>query len=69
MADTWWDNAEAGRAARYEDPADYDQRPTRAQCDQDEREIAASRNYPPTEPARDLIADLIASVEAAKAAK
>ncbi len=67
MANTWWENAEEGRAARY--ARDLDNRPTLADCEQDEREIAAMRRTPASEPARDLIADLIASVEAAKAAK
>ena len=40
---TWWDNAEEGRAARYEDPRDYIDHPTLAECEADEREIAALR--------------------------
>jgi len=39
----WWENAEEGRASRYEDPGDYVNHPTRAECEADEREIAAMR--------------------------
>lgn len=63
---TWWENAEQGRAGRYGDPADLDDRPTRAECDADERELAALRSLPPVERDLDIIADLIAAVDKAK---
>ena len=67
MANNWWDNAEAGRAARYTDRSDLDDRPTLAECDADEREIAAMRRTPAAEPVRDLLAELQTAVETAKA--
>jgi hypothetical protein len=63
----WWENAEAGRAGRYGDPHDLDDRPTRAEVEQDERDIAALRRAVAVEPVRDLLAELRAAVDAAKA--
>lgn len=40
---TWWENAEQGRAGRYEDPRDYIDHPTLAECEADERELAEIR--------------------------